>query len=348
MANEIVHETEIHRQHVRLRIPIAVEVDGARLTVDDWSLGGFGVLGDLPRRRPGDRFPVRLHLPFEDFELSLEVGCELVYRLEDGSRFGCRFTGLAPGQLALFRYLVDAYLSGELVAAGDVLAAHARAAAEIPSPGLVGEPGRGTLGARLRRALKFLLLLALGAGLGGLAWLGARERWLTVRAEAAIVEAPVVRLVAPATGRLRPGEPEPVLAVGGAIGTIETETGPTPLVSPCECSLVDWLAETGQQVEAGEAVALLAAIDRPLLVRASVAARAGRRLAAGDAALIELPGAHGSVRGRVERIDLRPQLLGLAGGDPVTAARRPLVVIVRPERPLDFELLGTPVEVRFH
>lgn len=347
MANEIVHDTEVHRQHVRLRIPIVVEIDGARRTVDDWSLGGFGVLGDLPRRRPGDRFPVRLHLPFEDFELSLEVACELVYRLDDGSRFGCRFTGLAPGQLALFRYLVDAYLSGELVAAGDVLAAHARGAAEAQGPGRAGEPGRGTLGARLRRALAFLLLLAVGAGLAGLAWIGARERWLTVRAEAAIVEAPVVRLPAPAAGRLRPGEPEPVLAIGGPIGTIEGEGGPAPLVSPCECSLVDWLVEPGQPVEAGEAVALLAAIDRPLLVRASVAARAGRRLAPGDPALIELPGAHGSVRGRIERIDLRGQLLGLAGGDPVSAARRPLVVIVRPDRPLDFELLGTPVEVRF-
>lgn len=347
MTNEIVHDAEVHRQHVRLRIPITVEIDGARLTVDDWSLGGFGVLGDLPRRRPGDRFPVRLHLPFEDFELSLEVGCELVYRLDDGSRFGCRFTGLAPGQLALFRYLVDAYLSGELVAAGDVLSAHARGAAEALNPSRAGESDQGTLGARLRRVLTFLVLLAVGVGLAGLAWLGARERWFTVRAEAAIVEAPIVRVVAPAAGRLRPGEPEPVLAVGGALGTIEAEGGATALVSPCECSLVDWLAEPGQPVQAGEAVALLAAVDRPLLVRASVAARAARRLAPGDPALIELPGAQGSVPGRVDRIDLRGQLLGLAGGDPVTAARRPLVVIVRPDRPLDFELLGMPVEVRF-
>lgn len=348
MASEIRHETEVHRQHVRLRIPIVVEIDGARFTVDDWSLGGFGVLGALPRRRPGERLNARLHLPFEDFELALETECELVYRLEDGSRFGCRFTGLGAGQLALFRYLVDAYLSGELVSAGDVLAAHARGATGLVLPGRgAGAPARRGLSARLARALAFLLLLAAGAGLGALAWLGARERWLTVVAEAAIVEAPVVRLIAPAAGRIRPGEPDPVLSVGAPLGTVQTETGEVALGSPCECGLVDWLVGPGERVEAGQPVALLAAVDRPLLVRASVPARAAGRLAAGGAAEIVLPGGAGRVPGRIERIDLRPQLLGLATGDPLAAARRPLLVVVRPDRPLDFVLLGTPVEVRF-
>lgn len=348
MASETLHETEVHRQHVRLRIPIAVEIDGARFAVDDWSLGGFGVRGALPRRRPGERFPVRLHLPFEDFELALDAECELVYRLDDDSRFGCRFVSLAAGQLALFRYVVDAYLSGELVGAGDLLAVRARAGAGLPATGREpGRNGQGGLVARLGRALGFLLFLAAGAALAGLAWLGVRERWLTIRAEAAIVEAPVVRVAAPAAGRLQPGEPEPVLPIGSPFGTVQGESGEVALVSPCECALVEWLVGAGERVEAGQAVALLAAVDRPLLVRASVPLRGGLRLAAGDPAEILLPGAEGSVRGRIERVDLRPQLLGLAAGDPVAAARRPLTIVVRPERPLDFGLLGTPVEVRF-
>ena len=55
MKPQIVHEAEIHRQHVRLRIPIAVEVDGTRFTVDDWSMGGFGVAGPITSRQPGER-----------------------------------------------------------------------------------------------------------------------------------------------------------------------------------------------------------------------------------------------------------------------------------------------------
>lgn len=348
MAQAILHETEVHRQHVRLRIPIGAEIDGLRFTVDDWSLGGFGVLGALPQRRPGERFPVRLHLPFEDFELALEVEAELVYRLDDDSRFGCRFVALSAGQQALFRYVVDAYLSGELVQAGDLLAVHARSVAPIGAARAAEARPRRGLAARLRTAVGVLAGLSAGAGLLVLGWLGVRERWLVVRAEAAIVAASVVRVAAPAAGRLEPAEVEPVVPVGGPLGALAADDGTLlPLASPCECALLEWLASAGQRVEAGETVALLASVDEPLVVRASVPPRPGRMPAPGDPAEIRLPGGGGTVRGRVERIDLKGQLLGLAAGDPLAAARRPLLLVVRPERPLDFELLGTPVEVRF-
>ena len=41
MRPQIVHDTEVHRQHVRLKIPIQVEIDGIRHQVDDWSVGGL-------------------------------------------------------------------------------------------------------------------------------------------------------------------------------------------------------------------------------------------------------------------------------------------------------------------
>ena len=89
MKPQIVHEAEIHRQHVRLRIPIAVEIDGTRFGVDDWSMGGFGVAGPITSRQPGERFPARLIFPFEDFELTLRLDCQMVYVLPDLPRFGC-------------------------------------------------------------------------------------------------------------------------------------------------------------------------------------------------------------------------------------------------------------------
>ena len=67
MKPQIVHEAEIHRQHVRLRIPIGVEIDGTRFGVDDWSMGGLGVASPISSRQPGERFAVRLIFPFEDF-----------------------------------------------------------------------------------------------------------------------------------------------------------------------------------------------------------------------------------------------------------------------------------------
>ena len=46
----------------------------------------------------------------------------MVYVLPELPRFGGRFVDLSQGQLSLFRYIVDAYLSGELVSGGDILA----------------------------------------------------------------------------------------------------------------------------------------------------------------------------------------------------------------------------------
>src|SRR4051812_8219257 len=126
MHAQIVHEAEIHRQHVRLRIPIVVEIDGTRYGIDDWSMGGFGVASPITSRQPGERFPARLIFPFEDFELTLRLDCQMIYALPDLPRFGGKFLALSQGQLSLFRYLVDAYLSGELVSGGDVLAVVSR------------------------------------------------------------------------------------------------------------------------------------------------------------------------------------------------------------------------------
>lgn len=107
--------------------------------------------------------------------------------------------------------------------------------------------------------------------LAAIAYLGFRERWLIVRAEGAVVEAPVVRVPAPASGLLEPREIEPVLAYGTPFATLRVADGrDVALTSPCECALVSWLVEPGQPVVAGEPVALFATVDRPLVVRASV------------------------------------------------------------------------------
>ena len=71
MQPQIVHEAEVHRQHIRLKIPIQVEIDGVRYTVDDWSVGGFGVESIMTSRQPGEHFPVKLIFPFEEFEMSM-------------------------------------------------------------------------------------------------------------------------------------------------------------------------------------------------------------------------------------------------------------------------------------
>jgi len=350
MQPQVVHEAEVHRQHVRLKIPISVEIDGTAFTVDDWSMGGFGITADMTSRQPGERFAVKLVFPFEDFDVTLRLDCQMVYILEDNTRFGCRFLALSQGQLALFRYLVDAYLSGEIVSGGDILAVTGRdstVSIRERAAGFNPYAEEQTLGRRVKRVVGYSLLGAVTLGLLGLVGLGIQERFLTVRAENAIIETPVVRLRAPVAGILAPLVLPNLLSPGTPVARIETADGRfVRIESPCDCVLEEWLVTPGQFAEQGENVALLVAADQPLLVRAQVEFEKAMRLEAGDLALIDVPG-RGETRGQVERIDFRQRL---ARTEPVLGqapSRRLAQVVIRPDQPFEFEDLGSMVGVRF-
>jgi alginate biosynthesis protein Alg44 len=350
MQPQVVHEAEVHRQHIRLKIPIAVEIDGTAFTVDDWSMGGFGILSEMTSRQPGERFPVKLVFPFEDFDVTLRLDCQMVYILEDNTRFGCRFLGLSQGQLALFRYLVDAYLSGEIVSGGDILAIAGRdnaAAIRERSAGFNPYAEEESWGRRLKRVAGYSLLTIAGLGLLALVGLGVQERFFTVRAETAIIETPVFRLRAPAPGIMTPLILPNLLAPGTPVARIETADGQFMRIeSPCDCVLYEWLVQPGQFAEQGEEVALLVAADQPLLVRAQVEFDKAMRLSQGDLALIDVPG-RDQMRGQIERIDFRPSLRRAEDGFAAQPTRRFATVVIRPDQPFEFEDLGSMVAIRF-
>jgi mannuronan synthase len=350
MHAQIVHEAEIHRQHVRLRIPIVVEIDGTRYGIDDWSMGGFGVASPITSRQPGERFPARLIFPFEDFELTLRLDCQMIYALPDLPRFGGKFLALSQGQLSLFRYLVDAYLSGELVSGGDVLAVVSRdntgeARVQKLFEAMSQEEA---LGRRVRRWLGVTLLTLATLGLIGIVGAGLYQRYLVVATDQAVIEAPVFPLKAAAAGTVEPGV-EGLLRRGDVVARLRGGSGAVvPLASPCECVLDEWLIPPGQVAEPGEVVATLVAADRPLTVRAMVPLAQARRLAIGQTARIEVPGRPEPYRGQIERIDYklpndRPGAMPrLADGD-----RLRVPVTIRPDRPFEFDDRGYPVSVRF-
>ena len=90
------------------------------------------------------------------------------------------------------------------------------------------------------------------------------------------------------------------------------------------------------------------AADQPLTVRALVPLDAARRLRIGQIAEITVPGKPEPYRGQIERIDFR--LHGQQPGEPLALAdvgQQGVPVIVRPDRPFEFENLGYAVSVSF-
>ncbi len=352
MQAQIVHETEVHRQHVRLKIPIQVEVDGVRYQVDDWSIGGFGVESVLTSRQRGERFPVKLIFPFEEFDMTMRFDARVVYADQEHGRFGCAFVGLSKQQTDVFRYLVDAYLSGEVVSAGDILQVRARdntAEARLQavySPLVEDEPAAR----RLRRYGTYA-----GFGLAGLALLvviglGIKDRYLTIAANSAVVEAPLVQIRAPIGGRfvsaLESGEHVPP---GTVLATVQGFDGNViSLESPCDCLVLEQIGLSGQHYQVGDPLIALVEADRPLMIRAQLPLDKVEGLAVGDRAEIRFPGREELLYGQIERIDLRPRLEPLRERESETPISRRLAqVVVLPDRPLEFDDFGSLVKLRF-
>lgn len=350
MQPQIVHETEVHRQHVRLKIPVQVELDGGRYQVDDWSVGGFGVESVLTSRRAGDRLVVRMIFPFEEFDMAMRLDARMVYVDQDHGRFGCAFVGLSRDQVAVFRYLVDAYLSGEVVSAGDILQIRARdsAAGARPQPDLgVLEPIEGGRG---RRYATFGLLGLAGIVLAGLIALGINERFFQIEARSAVIEATLREVRAPVTGRflslLEPGAP---VEAGAMLGTIRGLDGSiVPIESPCDCVVLDQIALSGQTYQAGDPLLALVNEGEPLLVRAQVPVELVEDLQVDDRVQIYVPGRAEPQAGQITRINVRPRLESLRNPDAeVPISHRLAQIVVRPDQPFELADFGTLVRLRF-
>lgn len=346
MQPQIVHEAEVHRQHVRLRIPLTVEMDGVSYAVDDWSLGGFGIEASMTSRQPGEQFTARLTFPFEGFEIAMALPCEVVYIVNDNSRFGCRFLSLGQDQVSLFRYIVDAYLSGEIVSAGDILQVRGRDNTAIARERAVYNPYEEfeTMGAKVRRYLGYLGLGLVTAALCGIVYFGVKDRFFTVKARSAIVDASMHNLRLPRTGTIDVNVEDGLIARGQQLAMVTDDTGErSALSSPCDCVVVNWNILSGQFGFVGDPAVVLTDADRPPSVVARVDIDQIEQLSLGQGASIKLPGQSGWIDASIERIDTR-------SFDPdgtVSSVVRQARVRLIPETPLDLETIGTAVSVRF-
>ena len=336
----VVHEAEIHRQHVRLKIPIRVEIDDVWYVADDWSLGGVGVEEELPRRQEGEVFPIVLLLPFEDFDLTLKLEAELIYRLADRPRFGCRFTGMTKGQINLFRQIVDRYLTGEIAAPGDVLVALGRESFQSPRLESVDE-GRGRAGRAIGWAAALLAGLAL---IGALGW-GAYQRFYQIRTADARIEAPVYQVTAPAAGQLEYFPLGQIIEPNTPIARVVSgpERTEYELRSPCLCSLGKWQVENGAGISAGASAAILVSADVPLKIIAHLPLDQAEQLRTGTPVRFYVAGEDATRTGQIERIAFAAPIESLARRR--SAADDKITVAVRPDEPLNYDLLGVPVEV---
>ena len=279
-------------------------------------MGGLGVAGPISSRQPGERFAVRLIFPFEDFELTLRLDTQMVYVLPDLPRFGTRFVDLSQGQLALFRYIVDAYLSGEIVSGGDILSVvGSDQAGEARVQKLFSALNEeDNWGRRMRRYVGIALMALAGVGLTGLIVAGLYQRFLMVDDRPCGDRGADLPARRHGGGRGRGRQwRSPAPRRPGRAADRRRQYGRRP-AQPLRMRARRVAGSAWATAQPGQIVATLVAADQPLTVRAEVPLAAARRLRVGQIAEITVPGKPEAYRGQIERIDFR--LLGRRPGEP--------------------------------
>jgi len=346
----VVHQNERQRQHARYRIPARVRIGELECRVADWSIGGLA-LDEVPDSfGSGKTLELALALPFEGIEVSIDLHAQTVWHDPETRRAALRFVQLEERQLSSLRYVIDAYLSGEIVSTGDLI--HVVGREPTPSPQR-SKPSEPDPSAEQRRMIR---IGAIALTLLVLSWFivsSLYARLYTVEAVWAAVKAPVVVMRAPQASFFEPTE----LLATGRVGRGRTVAlaelvggGAAALDSPCDCSVVELHALPGEFVAQGEPLVTLLPDAGETFVRAQVAWEDLARVRRGDRAEMELVDGR-SIEGTVSELRAGPNQDVLraapsSGGAPSGDALTEVTII--PDEAIGIDQLNEPVWVRIH
>lgn len=361
----LVHESETQRQHVRVRIPGVLEIDGgntrAQFRLHDLSAGGIGFEARNVAFKVGQKYAGRLNITLDPVSLAIPV--RFVVRHFDSStgRVGASFDELGSAEIASIRRVVSSFISGELVGVGDVVHTLSRNNFTAPRGAPAQTERRGFFGT-VRAAVVTLAMLAAGA----LALLYSAQRLdqrlFNTTAVAARVSGPQFQVTMPRDGVFRSLVPDDkFVAKGAPIGSFETtmldlvrsqalqaDLKPADLealldravsgtiTSPCDCRVEALFVTTEQYVGKGQPIAALTPVKYDPYVVARFKYPEANRLAVGSPVKLNIDGEVTERAGKVAEIRRG------FGSDEIDSD---LVVVVQAEQPIPANLVSRAVEV---
>lgn len=339
---KITHEAEVQRQHPRYRIPVRCIHQGVQVAVVDVSVGGIALRSGSLDVTPGRVLELTLVFPFSGYELSLPINAEVRYVAEDQSRIGLRFVDVSPRQHSLLRFILDAYLAGEVVDAGDILDVSARRnegkTREVP-PKPQPEGALARFAQHGRNAAGYVGIGAATMLLLGFIGMGIFERMYIIPAQSAVITADLVTVPAPSNGQVTFIAAKDEVKAGEPLLTIQSPQGNSVVIdSPCDCVIQTRYSRSANFVREGMPILALREKTSTPYVSASVPHDQILRFYRGADAVIEY--ADGT-RVREVEIERLPSPVGDA------AANGPFLVKLAPGRELDVSAIGQPVSVVF-
>ncbi len=359
----IVHEAIDERQYVRTRIPATAVLTGGGLEqcecpIEDISLGGLGIRCEQPLRL-GALLAVTIRLRLNGLDLNLEAHIKVVSQRD--AIVGAEFVELDPQKRDILRYLISAYMAGEIADLNGLMNVMQR-------ENYIKERKKVQVAARTpadRLKAAFGTLAYLAVALAAIAFIAYKAYLLFFRVEAShavvstdayVVSMPdngyVKYLLDPAQTTIRQGEqivsvsnqlaasfntPSDLQALADLspadlqllLGRALIET---VISSPCDCDLFFPARRLDGYAYKAEPLVHLLPQDRPLHVKASV------------------PFAKMSDLSRLSHVRLKVHGLDATVGGTVVASRvdeanQALLLTIEPDQPLPRTLYQHPVAV---
>ncbi len=342
LGPDIVHESEVQRQHIRVKIRAKAQIGGKIYDINNLSPGGFQVTTEksLPvERKKGD---IRIVLPFETFTLQFGARARQIYHNSETETSGLQFTELNTSQISLINYMVKSCLAGHIISEGDIISIVSRDNFTKTRQS-VSRQKQG-LGTFLKRVIPVILILGIGAA--SLMFLSGNlfERTAVIKSYHGQVRGEQISVRTFATGLFRTILDPGVLQVsaGQPIGVIEPATHRTGeyvkeewiIKSPCDCYIVERLAKDGEFRSIGEPIFSLTPIASAPMVTTLLPAKDSMRLRLQDDVNINIAGEGVFIPGYVDSF----RNLGSASYTSVN---------IRPKDRLPVEMIGRPAYVEF-
>ena len=346
-ALRVVHEGERQRRHARYRIAARLWVGKDEYVVQNWSLDGL-CIGDLESPFDlGTDSEIGLAFRFDEMEVRVRLNARVVWNRGDLGTAGLQFVELTERQLSSLRYVIDAFLAGDVISTGDLI--------HIVGRENFGAARSGPREAEAeddptRRLVKTGLLALLLVGLLTFSTWVIHRRLYSVEASWAAIEAPIVVVRAPQASYFRPIDlmDGQVFGEGDNVALVELLGGGAIAVdSPCRCSVVEVHARARDFVAQGEPLLSLLPEGDPVYIRARVARENLRKITLGDRAEIRLSSGE-MIEGRVFELAAgSPQAVRLSAPlkNEVAADEGLADLLILPTRPLPVSKIDEPVWV---
>lgn len=341
MQPQIVHESEVSRQHIRLPIPAHVSIQGSVYPLKDLSSGGFCV-EDIMGSFPQDRLlPVTLRLSFPQFTMDIALDSQIQHYNPSTHILGCRFINVAPEQIATINHVLTAYIAGDIVGSSDMLAIASRdnfTKSRMPAT----QRNSSTSDINFHRQIPGMLLI-LSLGFGALTLIGANlyGHLFTVKSQDGVVVTDTADIRTQMGGTLNfliPSDTS-IVAEGDNIATVNTGglMPATTLKSPCNCYIAERLAHNGEYVESEKTILRLIPISAKPWIRATISHKEGSRISMNQKASIKIFGVKDVYDGHVVKMKSSH------------TQQEPVVLVdVQPDKRVPIDLAERPASIVFY